>query len=508
MIDISKFDATGTPPRPNGNTYWVVPHKFLAGEYPGDKDPIKARKKINEFLAAGIRHFVDLTEIGEKTWSVKLVPYEAILSEEARNSNINATYQRFPIRDNSVPSDSEQLGKIFLAIDRRIREGGVVYLHCWGGVGRTGLVVACWLQEHGRTPDDALAELSAKWSTVEKIYRKPESPETQVQVSWIKSWAQRRKGVQQLLLRDRYRGALLGLAVGDALGTTLEFKAPGTFKPITDLVGGGPFGLKPGQWTDDMSMALCLAESLIEKRGFDPKDQMDCYCRWWKKGYLSSTGTCFDIGITVKTALAHYLQSGEPFAGSTDPFSAGNGSLMRLAPVPLAFRQDYGLAIYNAGESSRTTHAAPTTIDACRYFAGLLLGALEGRSKEELLSSFFYPAPDKQYWKRYPLSPEIAEIANGSFKQKQPPAIIGNGFVVRSLEAALWAFYRSDSFRDGALRAVNLGNDADTTGAIYGQLAGAFYGVNAIPGDWLERLTMREFICERADALFDFSTVT
>jgi ADP-ribosyl-[dinitrogen reductase] hydrolase len=503
MIDISKFDATGPPARPNANTYLVVPPKFLAGEYPGDRDPAMARKKIKQFLAAGIRHFVDLTEVGDQ-----LAPYEAILSEEARNSSIKATYLRFPIRDNSVPSDSEHLAKILFAIDRRIREGGAVYLHCWGGVGRTGLVVACWLQEHGRTPDDALAELSAKWSTVEKIYRKPESPETPVQVSWIKSWAQRRKGVQQLLLRERYRGALLGLAVGDALGTTLEFKAPGTFKPITDLVGGGPFGLKPGQWTDDMSMALCLAESLIEKRGFDPKDQMDRYCRWWKKGYLSSTGTCFDIGITVKTALAHYLRSGEPYAGPTDPFTAGNGSLMRLAPVPLAFRQNVELAIHNAGESSRTTHAAPTTIDACRYFAGLLLGALEGRSKEELLSSFFYPAPDKQYWRRYPLSSEIAEIANGSFKQKQPPAIIGSGFVVRSLEAALWAFYRTDSFRDGALRAVNLGNDADTTGAIYGQLAGAFYCVNAIPEDWIEPLTMREFIREKADALFDFSTVT
>jgi ADP-ribosyl-[dinitrogen reductase] hydrolase len=500
MIVISKCDAKGTPPRPNGNTYWVVPLRFLAGEYPGDEDPVKARKKIKQFLAAGIRHFIDLTEVG------KMVPYDAILSEEARNSSINATYQRFPIVDNSVPSDSDHLAEILFAIDRRIREGGVVYLHCWGGVGRTGLVVACWLQEHGRAPDDSLAELSAKWSTVEKIYRKPESPETSVQVSWIKTWAQRRKSVQLLLLRDRYRGALLGLAVGDALGTTLEFKAPGTFKPITEIVGGGPFGLKPGQWTDDTSMALCLAESLIEKRGFDPKDQMDRYCRWWKEGYLSSTGTCFDIGITVKTGLAHYLRSGKPFAGSTDPFTAGNGSLMRLAPIPLAFRRDIELAIHNAGESSRTTHAAPTTIDACRYFAGLLLGALTGRSKEELLSSFFYPGPDPEYWKRHPLSPEIAEIANGSFKQKQPPAIIGNGFVVRSLEAALWAFYRSDSFRDGALRAVNLGNDADTTGAIYGQLAGAFYGVNGIPGDWLERLTMREFIGQSADVLFDFST--
>jgi ADP-ribosyl-[dinitrogen reductase] hydrolase len=491
---------TETPPRPNLNTYWVIPHKFLAGEYPGDKDPLKARKKIAQFLKVGVRHFIDLTEPGE------LVPYDAILSEEALRTNITATHERFPIPDLSVPRAAADLGEILLTIDRRIREGGTVFVHCWGGVGRTGLVVGCWSQEHGRTPGDALAELSRKWSTVEKIFRKPESPETMEQLNWVRTWPQRRREAQQLLLRDRYRGALLGLAVGDALGTTLEFKAPGTFKPITDMIGGGPFGLQPGQWTDDTSMALCLAESLIEKRCFDPKDQMDRYCRWWKKGYLSSTGTCFDIGVTVRHSLESYLRTGKPFAGSTDPFTAGNGSLMRLAPVPLAFRADFGSTIHNAAESSRTTHGATSTIDACRYFAGLLLGALAARSKEEILSPLFCPGPDRDYWQRHALCPAIAEIASGSFKQKEPPAIVGSGFVVRSLEAALWAFHHSDSFHEGALRAVNLGNDADTTGAIYGQLAGAFYGVHGIPQAWLEPLAMRKLINEMAGALYDLST--
>jgi ADP-ribosylglycohydrolase len=493
-------DATDA--RPNANTYWVVSHKFLAGEYPGDKDPAKAREKIKRFLEVGVRHFVDLTEFGE----YEFVPYEAILSEESQAAHITTTYQRYPIRDISVPIDAESLAEILFAIDRRIRQGGAVYVHCRGGVGRTGLVVACWLQEQDRTPDTALSELSAKWKTVKKSSgQQSESPETREQVDWVKSWPQRRRSVEQLMFCDRYRGSLLGLAVGDALGTTLEFKAPGTFKPITDMIGGGPFGLKPGQWTDDTSMALCLAESLIEKRGFDPKDQMDRYCRWWKEGYLSSTGTCFDIGITIRKSLESYLRSGEPFAGSTDPFTAGNGSLMRLAPVPLAFRQNVALAIHNAGESSRTTHAAPTAVAACRYFAGLLLGALDGRSKEQLLSPFFYPGVDRDHWHRQPLPGEIAEIANGSFKLREPPEIKGNGFVVRSLEAALWAFHHSDSFKEGALRAVNLGDDADTTGAIYGQLAGAYYGVNATPQDWIERLALRELISEKAAALFDFS---
>jgi ADP-ribosylglycohydrolase len=254
----------GTTPRPNPNTYWVIPGKILAGEYPGDKDLVKAREKINRFLEVGVRHFVDLTEFGE------LVPYEEILSEGSRAASIAATYQRFPIRDVSVPRDAAHLGEILLTINRRIREGGAVFLHCWGGVGRTGLVVGCWLQEHGRTPDAALAELSRKWSTVAKSSEKPASPETVGQMNWVKTWPQRRRDVQELLLRDRHRGALLGMAAGDALGTTLEFEAPGTFKPITDMIGGGPFALQPGQWTDDTAMALCLAESLIEKHGFDP----------------------------------------------------------------------------------------------------------------------------------------------------------------------------------------------------------------------------------------------
>ena len=186
--------------------------------------------------------------------------------------------------------------------------------------------------------------------------------------------------------RDRFRGCLLGLAVGDALGTTLEFKPPGSFEPIDDMVGGGPFRLLPGQWTDDTSMALCLATSLVECGGFDAADQMQRYVRWWREGYLSSTGSCFDIGNTVSAALSRFLRDGDPYAGSTDPYSAGNGSLMRLAPVPMYFAGHAAKAIAMAADSSRTTHRAPEAVDACRYFAGLLIRALQGVDKETLLS--------------------------------------------------------------------------------------------------------------------------
>lgn len=291
---------------------------------------------------------------------------------------------------------------------------------------------------------------------------------------------------------DRSRGALLGLAAGDALGTTLEFQHPGHFEPLTDMVGGGPFSLKPGEWTDDTSMALCLAESLVEKHAFDPRDQMQRYVRWYREGHFSVKGYCFDIGNATRTALERFEHSGQPFAGSTDPNSAGNGSIMRLAPVPMAFAHDPTEAIRLAGESSRTTHGALTCVDACRYLAGLLVGAIHGASKEELLAPDYTPIPGS--WNAEPLCKEVAQVAAGSFLRKEPPEIRGSGYVVESLEAALWAFAKSDSFEEGALLAVNLGDDADTTGAVYGQIAGAYYGASGIPRRLIEKLAMRDEI--------------
>ena len=306
--------------------------------------------------------------------------------------------------------------------------------------------------------------------------------------------------------RDRFRGCLLGLAAGDALGTTNEFKPPGTFEPIDDMVGGGELRLNPGEWTDDTSMALCLATSLIEKGGFDASDQVRRYVRWWKEGYLSSTGQCFDIGNTVRAALSRFTESGEPYAGSSHPRTAGNGSLMRLAPVPMYYAVDPAAAIVRSADSSKTTHQAEEAVDACRYFGGLLVGALHGVDKDTLLSAAYCPV--EGHWEKRPLADKIAEIADGSFKYREPPEIKGSGYVVQSLEAALWAFDRSQDFRDGALMAVNLGDDADTTGAIYGQIAGAHYGVNAIPDNWRGLITMSDEIVSMADSLYDHASQT
>ena len=303
-------------------------------------------------------------------------------------------------------------------------------------------------------------------------------------------------------MESRYSGALLGLAVGDALGTTLEFSTPGTFDPITDMLGGGPFNLKPGEWTDDTSMALCLAESILETGGFDPVDQMQRYVRWRDEGHLSSTGECFDIGVATSRALDGFTQWGEPYAGSIDPKTAGNGSLMRLAPIPMRWRTDLAETAHYAALSSRTTHAAPEAIDACRYYAVLIALALDGVSKDQLLKSNLGYL---EVFQKNPLSTAIAQIAAGSYRELKPPEIRGSGYVVHTLEAALWALATTDDFRSGLLKVVNLGEDSDTTGAVYGQLAGAIYGINEIVPKWRERLALRELIERFAFGLLSHS---
>ncbi|MFS2207631.1 ADP-ribosylglycohydrolase family protein [Variovorax sp. Varisp36] len=294
---------------------------------------------------------------------------------------------------------------------------------------------------------------------------------------------------------ERYEGALLGLAAGDAVGTTVEFSPRGTFVPMTDMVGGGPFHLKAGEWTDDTSMALCLAASLIYINGFDARDQMNRYCNWRNVGYLSSTAECFDIGFTVSTALNSYLEGGDPFAGDPDPRTAGNGALMRLAPIPMFYFADEQEAWRYAGESTRTTHGAQEAIECSRLFALQLRAALAGADKESVLGA----QPLEQ------LSSKVRALADGNYLYKSRDAVRGTGYCVESLEAALWCFAQSSSFKEAILLAVNLGDDADTTAAICGQLSGAFYGVQGIPHEWRKKLVMLAEMSQMAHQLLTLS---
>ena len=299
------------------------------------------------------------------------------------------------------------------------------------------------------------------------------------------------------LLKNRALGSLIGLAIGDALGTTLEFQSRPKEPIITDMVGGGVFNLKPGQWTDDTSMMLCLADSLINCNSFDPTDQMKRYIDWRDNGYQSCTGSCFDIGMTVSHALNLFEETGVPFAGSTKEYTAGNGSLMRVAPIALfSYKQELSIAIHLAEMSSKTTHGEKRCIDACCYMIYLIHTLLNNKSinKNDLLLSTNYElAPYLRIMHK-----ESIEVIQGSYKDKKRNEIKSSGFVIDSLEAALWCFWNSQNFYEGVLLAANLGDDSDTVAAIYGQLAGAYYGYKSIPDNWKQSIAWNNIIINRA----------
>ena len=300
--------------------------------------------------------------------------------------------------------------------------------------------------------------------------------------------------MQSINKQDRAIGAFVGLAIGDALGTTLEFASRDSRPLVTDIVGGGPFGLKPGEWTDDTSMALCLAESILNKNDIDPQDLMNRFRMWSENGHNSVTGSCFDIGQTVSSALQKFAITGDPLSGNTDPYSAGNGSLMRLSPVAIRWFRNPAKAREAAMLQSRTTHGARQAVEACALFATILAEAINGRTKEEVLKN--------REWQG---DPGIGDIASGKWKCKSRDEINSSGYVIHSLEASLWSTYHSENFRDAVILAVNLAGDADTIGAVTGQIAGALWGLAGIPDDWLKKIAWSNKLIDTAKGLFELA---
>ena len=371
------------------------------------------------------------------------------------------------------------------AIRDRLRLGFDVLVHCRGGLGRAGTVAARLLVELGASPDDAIRRV--------RDARSPHAIETTLQEAHVTRCVARAPSTPPQTaagIRDRALGAFLGLAAGDAVGTTLEFHARDAQPRLEDMTGGGPFALPPGAWTDDTAMALALADSLATTGSLDCGDLMDRFVKWWRNGEYSCTGTCFDIGNATRGALERYLRTGDPLAGSTDPRTAGNGSLMRLAPVALRFWNDRRRLIDTAAEQSRTTHGAEEAVDACRAFAELLAEAIAGTPRADLLA----PRP-------FEGAPAVTGIFAGRWRGRRRNDIRSSGYVVHTLEAALWSVGRTGNFRNAVLLAANLADDADTVAAVTGQLAGALYGLSGIPDRWLERIAWRDRLLDTAQRL-------
>ena len=392
-----------------------------------------------------------------------------------------------PIRDVSVPDGQfETMWTTAGAQLRAILRGGFnVLVHCKGGLGRAGMIAARLLVELGTDGGQAI-------SMVRSV--RPGAIETCAQLAYVRAAQPAQEPLPDPSLdacQDRALGAMLGLAVGDALGTTLEFSARDSRPRLRDMTGGGPFRLAAGQWTDDTAMALALLDSLRSNPRLDETDLMQRFVAWHERGSYSCTGSCFDIGITTRAALARFKRSGDPLAGSSDPMSAGNGSLMRLAPVAICHWEDSDRLGEVAARQSRTTHAAPQALDSCVMFAQMLAAAILGQSRGTVLR-----AQDIR------VAEPVAAIMKGSWRAKHRAQIESSGYVAHSLEAAIWCVARTATFEDAVLLAANLGDDADTTAAITGQLAGALYGARAIPDVWNSKLAWHDQIVAKTIELF------
>ncbi|CAF3842364.1 unnamed protein product [Rotaria sp. Silwood1] len=323
---------------------------------------------------------------------------------------------------------------------------------------------------------------------------------------------------------------MLGLAIGDAVGACVESFPHERLveNPVRDIIVDRPCRLPPGYWTDDTSMALCLASSLISRQEFDPYNQMVRYKWWYRYGYLSSTGVSFGSGRATRQSLREFSKRQyilmRAFNLKTESevdhlsfrtvkrvanfdvtcgrsYATGNGALMRLAPIPLYFFRNPRVAIELCGRNSPLTHGSRLSVDACRYYGALIVATLNGETKQQLLSNNFSEA-HRAWFGRKGLCKQVLRIASGSYKRPggYSMGIRGTGYVLKSLEAALWVFWSDqNSFRNSVLAAVNLGDDADTTAAIYGQLAGSYYGQSDIPSKWLKILYAKQLIVCMSD---------
>ena len=493
---------------PLPNTYWVLPGLLLAGEHPTGLAPEATRQRLGVLLACGIECFVDLTHPTE------IEPYDQALP-------FNVEYRRKPIRDHGLPEKPQQMLEILDCLHHALRAGRPAYVHCRAGIGRTGTVVGCLLVERGLTGEQALDELARLWRQSERSKFWPTVPETEAQTDYIRRWTPRELSfaldppagppraalspqpespppvADPLLdpatlaaarsLRERFLGTLLGLAAGDAVAAPTQYRKPGTFTPVGDLTGGGPFALPRGGWSDDTAMALCLADSLLAAQGFDARDQVERYKRWQREGYLSATGQCLGITATTARALAVAEWRRQPFSGSHAPDQLDPEPLSRVAPVVMFFFAAEEEAVQLASDAARTTCQAPAVLGACRDLARALHLALSGQPKPRILAAFHGGAD--------------AGAAASSVEPRERESVRANLTAPDALAVAIEAFAATGNFRDAVLHAANHGGNSDVAGAVCGQLAGAYYGAAAIPAQWRDCLLQRPLIEAYADRL-------
>jgi ADP-ribosylglycohydrolase len=454
-----------SPARPIPGSYWVVPGRLLVGEYPGSRSRADSMARLRSFLDAGVTCFIDLTEAKE------LAGYESLLPAAAASGR-PVIYVRQPIPDHGVPGERSTMQGILDLLDAALAEGHAVYVHCRAGIGRSATVAGCWLATQRGDAGAALDELAVAWRQAAQSRDWPSVPETSEQEDFVRRWLEPDDSVATALRQvdpsavprsEKISGALLGLAVGDAIGAAAG-------------------GVRAGNlvYTQHTALTLCLAASLLETGRCDARDQIDRYVRWRRDGYCSATGQPGQASPDVERALGTYLWRGQPRAGSHDPNDRCAASLPRVVAAVLFEARDPAAAVALAGESSRTTHQSPVVIDACRFLAAMLTAALQGLPREQVLEGLCEPVPG--LWARKPLKPDVVAMAT---RHPLPAAAGTRADTALDAVAAIAnarAAVRAASTFEGAVRSAREGGgEGSLDGALAGATYGMLYGAATIP---------------------------
>lgn len=454
-------------------TPWLWVGSYIGG------DDARVRAHLDWMQSHQISLVIDLTAPADE-----LPSYAEMLAQEAPHIRRSP----FPINDGDTPSPPQMLAIIDTLLAAHA-QGTIVYLHSWRGIGRTAMVLTCWYISQGYTARDALAILAAV-----PQFRGNHLLGFHAQTDFVLRWQypDAHTAAHWRRLRAAFRGVCVGGAVGDAIGLTNELGGNANLQQMHTIVGGGIFDVPAGTWTDDTSLMLCVADSLIAQQGFDAHDQATRFVRWWRDGYLACHGRTYDIGNVTAMALFQYIQTGVPYSSVVTEQAAGTGAIIRVAPIGLYYAaHPHDVAEY-AKLCSAITHAAPSAVYAAQVVATVVARALYYTDKETIL---------RDAWVFHPLNAAIQEVVAGSYRVRQPPEIHNSTHVVRTLESALWGFWHHDTFADGVLALANLGGMSGAACTLYGQIAGALYGEAAIPAAWVAQLHRREEITWYAELL-------
>ncbi|WP_168159990.1 ADP-ribosylglycohydrolase family protein [Steroidobacter denitrificans] len=462
-------------PSPLPNSYWVQPGRLLAGEYPGSMSRADAMERVQQLLRAGINSFLDLTEEGE------LPAYDCLLPGLTEQQ---VRYRRIPIVDHDLPESDEYMSRILDRIDAEIAADRNVYVHCHAGIGRTGMTVACHLIRRGLDNEEALERLQHLWRQCVRSHRWPTVPETPEQVEFVRRWHDTSGSeAESAGLGVRYQGALVGLAVGDALGTLVavsNYNAAAVMATMRDA--------QPLATSIHTATTVAAAQSLLASGGHDPQDQLQRYLQWFRDA---------EAPADFKRALAVWQWSRKPHAGSHDPNNLDPHSLPRTLAAVMFRHRDATLAIDLAADLSRTTQQSPVVLDLCRFWAGMLIDALAGVDRNTLLA---YEGPATQLARRRPLKAVIEAClaenrdaaGNADDKHCQSKRQNRDGSDTQSAvlvtRMAIQAFASGMSFREAMIELTTRLRAPSAAAALCGALAGAHYGIEAIPAEWRRRL--------------------